>query len=211
MAERRGRLIAIEAAGGQRLARAAGIVADALGREGEPCGISRWDASGLFGDVVAAPAAPGGLSPRTLVLLYAADLAFRLRWEITPALDAGRDIVAAPYIATVVAFGEAAGLPRAWVQRMIGFAPAATHTCVLRERRDDQTWKLRPDQGFGECCATLLETRPQGFARRKTRRAMVTALSAASDDPRLRLRALAKTVKGWSPVLRRPISRKGKR
>ena len=41
-----------------------------------------------------------------LLLLYAADLAFRLRWEIRPALAEGYTVVAAPYVETAVAFGE---------------------------------------------------------------------------------------------------------
>ena len=42
---------------------------------------------------------------RTLALVYAADLAFRLRWEIRPVLDAGGVVVASPYVETAVAFG----------------------------------------------------------------------------------------------------------
>ena len=60
-----------------------------------------------------ADAAAGAPSARTLLLLYAADLAFRLRWEIRPALAAGRTVVAAPYVDTAVAFGRAAGVPAA--------------------------------------------------------------------------------------------------
>jgi thymidylate kinase len=40
------------------------------------------------------------MSPRTLILLYAADLHFRLRWQILPALDEGQTVVAAPYVET---------------------------------------------------------------------------------------------------------------
>ena len=41
--------------------------------------------------------------PRTLILLYAADLAFRLRWQIRPVLEEGTHVIAAPYLETVVA------------------------------------------------------------------------------------------------------------
>ena len=86
-------------------------------------GISHWDASGIFQDLGVADAAAGAPSARTLLLLYAADLAFRLRWEIRPALAAGRTVVAAPYVATAIAFGRAAGVPAGWLANLFRFAP----------------------------------------------------------------------------------------
>jgi hypothetical protein len=86
-------------------------------------GISHWDASGIFQDLVVADATAGAPSARTLLLLYAADLAFRLRWEIRPALAAGRTVVAAPYVATAIAFGRAAGVPAGWLANLFRFAP----------------------------------------------------------------------------------------
>jgi hypothetical protein len=89
-------------------------------------GISRWDASGIFQDLAVADADAGAPSPRTLLLLYAADLAFRLRWQIKPALAEGRTVVAAPYVDTAVAFGRAAGLESTWLVNLFRFAPRAT-------------------------------------------------------------------------------------
>src|SRR5438552_9130600 len=86
-------------------------------------GISHWDASGVFQELAMADEAAGAPSPRTLLLLYAADLAFRLRWQIRPALLEGRAVVAAPYIDTAVAFGRAAGLSSAWLTNLFRFAP----------------------------------------------------------------------------------------
>jgi len=88
-------------------------------------GVSHWDASGIFQDLCVADAAAGAPSARTLLLLYAADLAFRLRWEIRPALAAGRTVVAAPYVDTAVAFGRAAGVPAGWLTNLFRFAPPA--------------------------------------------------------------------------------------
>ena len=82
-----------------------------------------WDASGIFDDLAAAKADAGAASARTLLLLYAADLAFRLRWEIRPAIAEGRLVVAAPYVATAVAFGRAAGLRGGWLNDLFRFAP----------------------------------------------------------------------------------------
>ena len=73
-------------------------------------GISRWDASGVFAELAMADVDAGQPSPRTLLLLYAADLAFRIRWEIGPTLAAGRVVIAAPYVETALAFGHGEGL-----------------------------------------------------------------------------------------------------
>ncbi len=99
-------------------------------------GISRWDASGVFQDLAVADAAAGAPSPRTLLLLYAADLAFRLRWQIRPALADGRTVVAAPYVDTATAFGRAAGLPAGWLANLFRFAPRPAERgdgCVLEK------------------------------------------------------------------------------
>jgi hypothetical protein len=88
-------------------------------------GISRWDASGVFQDLAVADAEAGAPSARTLLLLYAADLAFRLRWQIKPALAEGRTVVAAPYVETAMAFGRAAGLAPKWLVNLFLFAPRA--------------------------------------------------------------------------------------
>lgn len=86
-------------------------------------GISRWDASGIFQELAVADKAAGTPSARTLLLLYAADLAFRLRWQIRPALAEGRTVVAAPYVDTAYAFGRAAGLKPSWLMNLLKFAP----------------------------------------------------------------------------------------
>jgi hypothetical protein len=88
-------------------------------------GISKWDASGVFQELAVADAAAGQPSARTLLLLYAADLAFRLRWQIRPALAEGRTVVAAPYVCTAYAFGRAAGLSSSWLMNLFRFAPRA--------------------------------------------------------------------------------------
>jgi hypothetical protein len=94
-------------------------------------GISRWDASGVFQDLAVAEPSAGAPSARTLLLLYAADLAFRLRWQIRPALAEGRPVVAAPYVDTAIAFGRAAGLPAAWLSNLFRFAPRPAERHVV--------------------------------------------------------------------------------
>jgi hypothetical protein len=123
---RRSRLIAVDGANGRALlASALKIAPD--GRRIK--GVSRWDASGLFEQLLVVDDDIAKASPRTLLLLYAADLAFRLRWEIEPALAEGRHVVAAPYVDTAVAFGRACGLPLKWLNGLFRFArkPSKRH------------------------------------------------------------------------------------
>ena len=117
-----GSLIALDGASGNALKTAAQAL-KATGYRG--AGISEWDASGIFGELAAAEHDAGAPSARVLLLLYAADLAFRLRWEIQPALARGRVVIAAPYIETAVAFGRASGLTGGWVRHLFRFAPPA--------------------------------------------------------------------------------------
>jgi hypothetical protein len=84
-----GRLIAVDGSRGKDTHAAADAIVEALKRAGVECAISRWDASGLFTDLAAPGRVDRRLSARTLSLVYAADLAFRLRWEIRPVLESG--------------------------------------------------------------------------------------------------------------------------
>ena len=123
-------LIAIDGVDGAALLTAA---REALSARG-PGGISRWDASGVFQDLAVADADAGLPSARTLLLLYAADLAFRLRWQIRPALAEGRTVVAAPYVDTAIAFGRAAGLKAGWLANLFRFAPRPAERRVVLPR-----------------------------------------------------------------------------
>src|SRR5438093_8870961 len=116
------RLVSVDGIDASAVIAAARRAIDRPGRGG----VSHWDASGIFQDLCVADEAAGAPSARTLLLLYAADLAFRLRWEIRPALAAGRTVVAAPYVDTAVAFGRAAGVPVGWLTNLFRFAPPAS-------------------------------------------------------------------------------------
>lgn len=186
--ENPGRLIAVDGAGGREVAEAATTLYEGLTERQQRAGVSRWDASGLFTDVASAPVAERDVSPRTLVLLYAADLAFRIRWEIGPALEQGVVIVAAPYVTTVVGFGLAMGLSKDWLRTLFRFAPPPTRTVVLKDA-PSRAWKRKPERGFCECCTTLLEATPEGFARKKGRARMDEVLSTLAQ----RHRGLVKT------------------
>ena len=123
------RLAAIDGINGAAISKAARSLAAA--RKAERPAISMWDASGILGEVAVADVGAGQPSARTLLLLYAADLAFRLRGDIRPALAAGRLVVVAPYVSTAVAFGRAADIDPDWLADIFSFAPVpATHQLV---------------------------------------------------------------------------------
>jgi hypothetical protein len=192
-----GRLIAVDASRGRDVAAEAETIATRLRARGVPCGISRWDASGLFGELLTADADELIVAPRTLTLLYAADLMFRLKWEIRPALAAGQVVIAAPYVATAVAVGVGIGLPEAWMREVLRIAEAPDTRIYARERKPAQGWKTKPGRGYGEFCATLLDNAPAGLARRKARARSMTWLASeanAGGSPRGRkaLQALAR-------------------
>ena len=113
------------------------VLAEARVALGSPSrgGISKWDASGVFQELAVAEKEAGAPSARTLLLLYAADLAFRLRWQIRPALAEGRRVVAVPYVDTAIAFGRAAGLKPAWLANLFRFAPRARDRRVVHTSR----------------------------------------------------------------------------
>ena len=125
MTARKPALIAVDGVAGAAIAAAARAALTSIDRA-KRGGISRWDASGVFEELAVAGADAGPPSVRTLLLLYAADLAFRLRWEIRPALADGCSVVAAPYVETAVAFGRAAGIGGAWLANLFQFAPRPT-------------------------------------------------------------------------------------
>jgi hypothetical protein len=152
-----GRLISIDGSRGNDVTRAAVDAAEALRRDGVESAISRWDASGLFADLAAA-GGDSNLSIRTLSLVFAADLAFRLRWEIRPVLEAGGVVIAAPYVDTAIAFGAAYGLDDEWLRSLLRFAQPADIRGRARERKIDRPWKQRADRGYAEFGALMLDT-----------------------------------------------------
>ncbi len=150
-----GRLIAIDGTRGRDVSEAAARLWRQRGRKTKG-GVSAWDASGTFSDLWTDKRVVGALSPRALVLMFASDLAFRLRWQIRPALEQGQTIVATPYIETVAALARATGLPRKWVTEVFRFAPKADVTFRVKERKKSAGWTGAPLDGYLEFCAAVL-------------------------------------------------------
>lgn len=174
----RGHLVAVDGSRGKDVSSAADALARRLRRRGVECVISRWDASGLFGELAQAGRPGGQVSPRTLSLVYAADLAFRLRWEIRTAIETGGVVIAAPYVETAVAFAAASGLPEGWLRDLLRFAPAPNLRGIVRERKSDRGWQARLDSGYAEYGAALFEDAMADFKSKATRRAMIETLGA---------------------------------
>jgi hypothetical protein len=174
-----GRLISVDGTRGKDVTLAANDIVARLKHDGIECAVSRWDASGLFTDMTAGIGGDRNVSIRTLSLVYAADLAFRLRWEIRPVLEAGGVVIAAPYIDTAVAFGAICGLDEEWLGRLMRFAPAAGYRGLVDERKIDRPWKRRTDRGYAEYGALLLEAAAPKRVSKPARRRMMTMLDRA--------------------------------
>jgi hypothetical protein len=122
-------------------------------------GVSTWDASGVFFELARASSEEAAPSAKTLLMLYACDLAFRLRWEIRPVLNRGKTVVAAPYVLTALALGQAAGIPRDWLENLFAFAPEAEVSYRWPEPDPAAWWAGRKMGGFVEfACSTLAES-----------------------------------------------------
>jgi Thymidylate kinase len=174
-----GRLIAVDGSRGKDTAAAANAIVDELGRAGVECAVSRWDASGLFGELAQAARGERSVSARTLALVYAADLAFRLRWEIRPVLEAGGIVIAAPYIETPVAFTAGCGLRDEWLRQLLRFAPAPDLRGRARERKVNQPLKRRTDRGYAEFGAAMLSDAEPKLASKAARNRMIAMLDQA--------------------------------
>jgi thymidylate kinase len=154
---RRPHLIAVDGANG----RAVVAAAQRLAHEDQ---LSRWDASGLFEQLVMNGDDISMTSPRLLLLLYAADLAFRLRWEIEPALAEGRSVVAAPYIDTAMAFGRACGCQVKWLNNLFSFGRRPTERHVV----STPPARAKAKAGFVEFALGHLESLDGAAVARRT-------------------------------------------
>ena len=172
------RLIALDGSRGTDITKSAERLAAELRERGITCVISRWDASGLFGEL-AQNDQRGTASVRTLSLVYAADLAFRLRWEISAALKDGAVVIAAPYVETAIAFGIGRGLPEQWLRELLRFAPAADVQALACERKLERGWKPRLDRSYPEYCAALLAPSASRRLPKKLRADVIATLRRA--------------------------------
>jgi len=143
-----GELLSLDVIAGHDAARAAKKLLHSHSKTG---GVSTWDSSGIFFEMHGLEVGDRP-SARTIVLLYAADLFFRLRWEIIPALQEGKCVVAAPYTETAFAFGSLMGLPSKWMDEVLRFAPKPAQS--FRLNGDLSNKIAAPTSGFIEFCSS---------------------------------------------------------
>lgn len=175
------RLIAVEGLNGGAMTKAARTLA--TGRRAERPAISAWDASGILGEVAVADVGAGQPSARTLLLLYAADLAFRVRWDVRPALAAGRLVVVVPWVETAIAFGRAAGLEEEWLANIFDFAPLP----ATRQLVDSPPARAIADRrGFAEFACRQVLGDSAGAARIELLERTGALLHKQMADPRVR-------------------------
>ena len=191
----RGRLIALDGSGATLPA--ARDVVRVLASASIPRGVSPWDASGIFTEMAAAEADVRPPSARTLTLLYAADLAFRLRWQIAPALEEGRSVIAAPYVETAKALALAAGVSRKWLDELFRFAPKPDASYHVNGRGPRST-SSAAGTGYVDCFSTALmggDTPIDIVALRKRSLEYLAALEKRRRCLRLTAAALARVAR----------------
>lgn len=176
----KGRLIALEGTGGRPMAVAARRLERSLRQGDVSTGVSAWDASDIFFQISSGerdiPAPP----PRTLIHLYACDLAFRLRWEIRPALEEGTTVIAAPYVETAIAFGRGAGLPQSWLREIFSFATPPDVCYRVQEDAMTVNRGVKPSDSFLEFCVAQLHNGPGYWETEDIRRRFHAYLESRS-------------------------------
>jgi hypothetical protein len=183
----KGRLIALEGSGGRSMAVAARQIERQLRREKVAIASSAWDASDLFFQITQGPRGLAAPPPQTLILLYATDLAFRLRWQIRPALEEGTTVIAAPYVETIVGFGIGARLPVSWLRRLFEFAPAADDIYRVPESTIPADRRGTPSDSFLEFCLAQLRNGPASWNTEEIRKGLQTHLTRLEARGKCRL------------------------
>jgi thymidylate kinase len=184
--ETRGRLVALDGTNGAMLRSEAERLARLCRGVAEPAW-SLWDASNTFYELRMVKAKNLTPTPRALMLLYASDLLFRLRWEIEPTLKEGRTVVAAPYVESAMAFGVAAGLPKGWIKELFRFAPKPAASFRLKEKKKSKEKKRdgNGEPGFVEFfCANLAKHYP-GWEIAEVRGEMLKYLKSLEEQDRI--------------------------
>jgi dTMP kinase len=117
-----GYLIAFEGPEGAGRREALAHARSALQARGQDIVVSRPMGATLAGGIYRSAAPLNELSPRTLVLVAASDMAERLEWEILPALQAGKVVLADRYVYRTVQ-GMARDLDPDWLEVLCAVAP----------------------------------------------------------------------------------------
>jgi hypothetical protein len=188
-----GKLYAVEGVKELEIRKAGKQVLRQLSDKSAAGGVSSWDSSGLFHQLTQSTSDLVAPSPKTLLMLYAADLAFRLRWEIEPLRADGLNVVAAPYIETAIGFGLTAGIDENWLTELFRFAPKADAT--FRVPKADHGNSSGKGNGFVGYCFQLLAGASDYWKRAATGKPLAAHLRLLDPPPRARKKSAKKTRK----------------
>jgi dTMP kinase len=137
-----GFLIAFEGPEGAGRREALAHARGALQARGQDVVVSRPMGATLAGGIYRSAAPLNELSPRTLVLVAASDMAERLEWEILPALHAGKIVLADRYVYRTVQ-GMARDLDPDWLEVLCAVAPRPDLVFLFHD--EDAVKLTRPD------------------------------------------------------------------
>jgi hypothetical protein len=138
-----GVLIAFEGPNSGPRSQAVEVVRNMLEAHGRKVLVTRWMGSALAGEVYRQSAPLDGLSPRTLALLAACDIAERMEWEILPALEDGAVVLADRYLYRVV-LGSARDVDPDWLEVLCGAGPVPSAVLHFPEQLGELMAKLDP-------------------------------------------------------------------
>ena len=144
MAEMRpfpGFLIAFEGPEGAGRREALAHARGALQARGQDVVVSRPMGATLAGGIYRSAALLNELSPRTLVLVAASDMAERLEWEILPALHAGKTVLVDRYVYRTIQ-GMARDLDPDWLEVMCAVAPRPDLVFLFHDQETVQNSRL---------------------------------------------------------------------
>lgn len=125
--------------------RAVEEVRNRLEAQGREVLVSRWMGSALSGEVYRQAAPLYQLSPRTLAMLAACDLAERMEWEILPALRSGTIVLADRYLYRV-ALGLARDVDPDWLEVLCGAGPVPDAVLHFPIALRDMVLDIQPAQ-----------------------------------------------------------------
>ncbi|TSC78610.1 MAG: dTMP kinase [Candidatus Peregrinibacteria bacterium Gr01-1014_25] len=114
-----GRFLVLDGPDGSGTTTHARLLHEALTREGRDCLLTAEPTDGPVGSGIRTMLREGAaLSPADLQKLFVDDRAWHVREVVEPAIARGAVVVCDRYVPSTIAYGEALGLDRAWLEEL---------------------------------------------------------------------------------------------